>query len=76
MPEEYGQNSRNSRYFRGSNGSTGRFSRYRFQSVSCSRRVGTTSGRRQRPGWFTFHVISTQTMSPNFPDRTNSNAFW
>src|SRR6185436_3964841 len=35
-PEEYGQNKRNSRYLRGSNASTGRFSWKRFQSVSAS----------------------------------------
>ena len=36
MPEEYGQNSRYSRYFRGSHASAGRFIRNRFQSVSLS----------------------------------------
>ena len=38
--------------------------------------VGTTLGRRHRPGWFTFHVISTMQMSPNLPDLMKSYAFW
>ena len=50
------------------------YARKRFQSVSVSLIVETSWGRRQRPGWFTFHVISAMTMSPNLPDRMNSLA--
>src|SRR5580692_1018898 len=67
-PEEYGQKSRNSRYFRGSKGSNGLLSRYRFQSVSSSFSCDTRAGRRQRPGWLTFQVSSTMTIGPNLPD--------
>ena len=50
--------------------------RNRFQSVSSSLSAATSCGRRQRPGWLTFHVISAMTMSPNFPDRRYSLAIW
>ena len=76
MPDEYGQNRRYSKYLRGFHGSYGRYARNRFQSVSCSLMAATSSGRRHRPGWLTFHVISAMTMSPNFPERMKSLAIW
>src|SRR5579862_1798138 len=71
IPDEYGQNNRNSTYLRGSNFSNGRFTNHLFQSVSASLNFSTSDGRRQRPGWFTFQVISTATMSPNPPESMN-----
>src|ERR1041385_6296455 len=76
MPDEYGQNRRYSRYLRGSHASYGRLQRKRFQSVSCSLSAATSWGRRHRPGWFTFQVISAITMSPNLPERMYSLALW
>src|SRR3954453_9572754 len=75
-PDEYGQNKRNSKYFLGSKVSLGRFNKNLFQSVSSSFNSGNTSGRRQRPGWFTFHVNSTMVIGPNLPEFIKSYAAW
>src|SRR5207244_1180111 len=58
MPDEYGQNRRYSRYLRGFQASYGRYARKRFQSVSCTLMVATSSGRRHRPAWVQFQVIT------------------